>query len=338
MVVTPFRSGHPVFLRILLPLLLTLSASLFADVEVPDDPLSAWRAPLASQSLLIALDVVGERIFTSGERGHILTTTTDQPAAWQQANVDAAVLLNAVDLVDRQHGWAVGHDAVILATTDGGQHWQTRFKAVEEQRPLFDVWFKDVEQGLAVGAYGYLLRTTDSGNSWQSESVSEEYDYHLNAIDQNDNGDLYIAAEAGYVYRSEDDGNSWQILNPPYEGSFFDVLALEDFVMVVGLRGHAFYSHDKGQQWQALETNVKATLTGVTRLHNGSVLMVGHAGVVLLVDAAFQSVAFHRLESRTALSDVVQITENKVMLAGEHGASVLNLCDAFARELAGVCQ
>ncbi|MCW8964054.1 MAG: YCF48-related protein, partial [Gammaproteobacteria bacterium] len=152
---------------------------------MPSNPAHAWQAPLASQSLLIALDVVDQRILAVGERGHILQASTSTPTQWSQASVDVQVLLNAVVMHDGRKGWAVGHDAVIVATTDGGQNWHSQFQAIEEQRPLFDIWFGDASHGIAIGAYGYYLVTSDGGTSWQSRVVNEEHDYHLNAITDN---------------------------------------------------------------------------------------------------------------------------------------------------------
>jgi photosystem II stability/assembly factor-like uncharacterized protein len=338
MLAMPISSASRLYIKVFPFFCLLCSGLLHAQVIVPDNPTHAWQAPLASQSLLIALDVIEDQVYAVGERGHILSTAVSQPSQWNQASVDTQVLLNAIDMIDQQRGWAVGHDAVILATVDGGKHWKTRFQAMDEQRPLFDVWFHNSNYGIAVGAYGYLLSTRDGGTSWQAGMVHEEYDFHLNAITANGEGDLYIAAEAGHVYRSDDNGGSWQVLKPPYEGSFFDVEAFGDTVIVAGLRGHIYVSTDRGEQWRSLSSGVQTALTGITPLQNGKLLVVGHAGVVLLVDEALQSVTIHRLAGRSAISDAVEMSANQVMLVGEHGASLLNLCQVFASELSGGCE
>ena len=105
-------------------------------------------------------------------------------------------LLTAVHMHDERIGWAVGHDAVILRTGDGGETWRLVHYAPEEERPLLDVWFRDEHTGFAVGAYGYFLATGDGGDTWISRAVSED-DFHLNALAPAGQDRLFIAAEAG---------------------------------------------------------------------------------------------------------------------------------------------
>ena len=44
-------------------------------------------------------------------------------------------LLTAIDFVDDKHGWAVGHDATVLSTGDGGQSWQVQYEDREREAP-----------------------------------------------------------------------------------------------------------------------------------------------------------------------------------------------------------
>ncbi|MCW8964351.1 MAG: photosystem I reaction center subunit IV, partial [Gammaproteobacteria bacterium] len=162
--------------------------------------------------------------------------------------------------------------------------------------------------------------------------------YHLNAITDNGQGELFIAAESGYVYRSGDDGASWETLKPPYDGSFFDIVAYGDNIIVTGLRGHVFISRDRGDTWKPLPTGIQTALTAITRLQNNQLVIVGHAGVVLLVDGSMNTTSLYRLSSRSATSDAAEISANQLMLVGEHGASVLNLCDAFTEVLSEGCK
>ena len=84
--------------------------------------------------------------------------------------------LCGVAFPDAQHGWAVGVDdrkpdngGLILATTDGGAHWQVQKAGTTNQ--LFDVAFTDATHGWAVGEEyargGTILATTDGGAHWQ---------------------------------------------------------------------------------------------------------------------------------------------------------------------------
>lgn len=305
----------------------------WGNVEVPENSGHAWSAPNAPNSLLLAVSGQKDQsIWVAGERGHILRQ--DNNTLWQQANVPTQVLLTAIEMLDGQYGWAAGHDAIILKTRDGGLTWQEVYKNSDEQRPLFDVLFRDTEHGIAVGAYGYYLYTRDGGRTWQDKLVNEDHDFHLNAISQNPDGELYIAAEAGNVYRSVDFGENWTTLSSPYEGSFFDVLAWGDsHVALAGLRGNLYLSDDKGESWRKIPSIVETSLNSLTRLRNGQLLAVGHAGVLLLVSADFSRAMVYQLPDRKALSDVYEHKYNQVLLVGESGITALNLCDAFQAKM-----
>ena len=218
-------------------------------------------APLAIRSLLLDGAAAGSRLVVVGERGHVLVST-EGGARWRQAKVPIRALLTAIHMHDERTGWAVGHDAAILRTGDGGETWTLVHRAPEKELPLLDVWFRDGKTGFAVGAYGYFLATRDGGDTWKEHSVGKD-DFHLNALVPAGARRLYIAAEAGVVYRSDDSGETWRELPSPYSGSWFAGLAFgEDELLLAGLRGHLFRSEDGGESWARVPTGINATLTG----------------------------------------------------------------------------
>lgn len=288
---------------------------------------AAAEAPLAAESLLLDGAAVGSRLVVVGERGHILVSI-DEGVHWEQARgVPTRALLTAVHMHDERLGWAVGHDAVILRTGDGGMTWKLMHYAPEEERPLLDVWFRDERTGFATGAYGYFLATEDGGETWTSRTISEEDDFHLNALAPVGPGRLFIAAEAGVAYRSDDGGDTWRALSTPYAGSWFGVLALdEDRVLLAGLRGHLLRSDDGGEHWTQVETATNATLTGAIRSRSGTVLITGLEGVLLTSRDDGRSVSFKQFPSRQGISAALDLPDGGVLLIGEFGV----------RRLAGV--
>ena len=294
---------------------------------------SAVEAPLAIESLLLDGAVVGSRLVVVGERGHILVST-DDGATWKQSQVPTRAMLTAVHMHDERIGWAVGHDAVILRTDDGGATWRMVHHAPEEERPLLDIWFRDERTGFAVGAYGYFLATEDGGETWTSRAISED-DFHLNAVipavgertnsRRSDSQRLYIAAEAGVAYRSDDGGESWRELPSPYAGSWFGGLALdENQVLLAGLRGHLFRSEEAGETWVQVTTGTNATLTGAVRLPSGSIVITGLEGNVLISEDGGRSVSFTRLPSRQGISAALLLSDGDVLLIGEFGVQRLS--------------
>ena len=248
---------------------------------VPPDDRPAAPARLAPNSLLLDAVNLGHRLVAVGERGHILWSD-DQGQAWQRARVPTQATLTAVYFHGDKLGWAVGHDAIILHSRDGGESWQAQYSDSDLEAPLLDVWFKDHEFGYAIGAYGLFLATTDGGRNWTRRSISDE-DFHLNAIAASPAGRLYIAGEAGHVYRSDDGGETWTTLPSPYAGSFFGVLAPSpDRVLIYGLRGNLFRSDDGGRSWVPVDTGGQASLMGGAVLGDGRIVIVGLGGTILL--------------------------------------------------------
>ncbi len=286
----------------------------------------AVASPRASHSLLIDAAHAGDRLVVVGERGHVLLSD-DQGATWTQAHVPTRQLLTAVYFVDSQHGWAVGHDAQILATRDGGATWNKQFEDLAREAPLLDVHFLDGQHGFAVGAYGALLETRDGGQRWQdvSERLDNPDQLHLNAITAIKDRGLFIVGEQGSLYRSSDGGQQWSRVEGPYEGSLFGVLgtATPGTVLAYGLRGNLLRSTDFGDSWQTVQLQTARGplafgLAGGALLADGSVVIVGNGGSVLrsLDDGEHFSV-FNRPD-RLALSAVAGRT-NGLLLVGQGG-------------------
>ncbi len=243
----------------------------------------------ASQSLLIDATHAGKRLVVVGDRGHILFSD-DQGRTWTQARVPTRQLLTAVFFLDDKHGWAVGHDALVLASSDGGATWSKQFEDLSREAPLLDVVFLDARHGFAVGAYGALLETTDGGQHWQdvAERLDNPDQLHLNGIAQVRDAGLFIVGEQGGMFRSADNGQTWAKVQGPYEGSLFGVIgtARPHTLLAYGLRGNLFRSTDFGDSWQPIELKVargtlEFGLAGVSGLADGGLLLVGQGGVHL---------------------------------------------------------
>lgn len=268
---------------------------------------AAYQVPGVTSSLLTdIINVQGNTLVAVGERGHVIVSSDGEQ--WQQAQVPLQANLNSVYFISKQLGWAVGHDASILHSNDGGLTWQIQQFLPQTDKPLFDVYFADVNNGIAVGAYGLFYRTADGGASWQqefhAELLSEDDQLYLEELEQSDpeafaieqgailphfnrlfaDGNvLYMVGEAGFAAKSTDLGQSWQRLDEFYNGSLFDITRSDQMSLIaVGLRGNAFKSTDQGISWQPLALTETATFNSVFTDTNGSLLLVGNAGTLLI--------------------------------------------------------
>ncbi len=280
----------------------------------------------ASQAPLLQLDVAhaGNRLVSVGDRGSVLYSD-DQGRRWQPSPaVPSQQLLTALYFVDADHGWAVGHDAQILATQDGGVHWTLQFEDRNRQAPLLDVWFQDREHGFAVGAYGALLGTEDGGAHWQdhSDTLDNPEQLHLNAIAAAKGGALFIVGEAGSLFRSTDQGRVWQRLPLDYQGSLFGVLATTQVntLLIYGLRGHVYRSTDNGDHWQVVMLpGDQPSLSGGSLQADGSLVLVGDAGSVLRSTDDGRTFSLMQRPDRLALSGVTGTADGALILVGQDG-------------------
>lgn len=271
--------------------------------------------------LLLDIARADARLVAVGERGRIFLSA-DQGRTWQPAVTPVEATLTAVYFHDDRHGWAVGHDAVILRTDDGGRHWSLVHEAPSAHQPLLDVWFQDLNRGFAVGAYGLFLETRDGGRHWQNRRLLSE-DLHLNAIaGMPGGGPAYIAGEAGVLLRSDDGGRRWRRLSSPYRGSFFGVICLADGnPLIFGMRGKAFRSPDGGRRWSRVDTQGDATLQGGAVHAHREVILVGKDGTVLVSRDGARSFARRPQEWPHAFASVMT-TGAGLVLVGERGVTL----------------
>lgn len=328
-------------LGIVIPLLVAATAA-----SGQDDPVESVIAPLADQKLLLDATTVDGLTVAVGTRGIVLLSE-DAGASWRQVATPTRSMLTGVHFADRRNGWAVGHDAVIISTADGGETWQRVYFEPERETPLFDVWFADQQRGIAVGAYGLFLRSVDGGQTWTDEAItvvdpgdtgedvaedsSDEdgfweddfdgpADFHLNKITEDDDGRLYISAEAGNLYRSDDRGATWVALDTGYEGSFFSALPVPgNGLLAFGLRGSMFRSDDDGKSWRRVDMPAEVLLNEGTVLADGTVVVVGMSGTVLISDDGGASFYLVQREDRKALTQVLPGDGEDVLIFGEAG-------------------
>ena len=308
--------------------LAALPASAYAAAPGTADTVYALESSKAIKGLLLDVVHAGKRLVAVGDRGHILFSD-DQGNHWTQARVPTRQMLTAVYFVDDQHGWAVGHDAQILASADGGATWTRQFEDLKREAPLLDVWFKDASTGFAVGAYGALLETTDGGQHW--ENVSDRIDnpdqFHLNAIAAVKDAGLFVVGEQGSMFRSADWGQTWEHVDGPYQGSLFGVIgtAQPSTLLAYGLRGNLYRSTDFGSSWEPVELKaargaLEFGLSGATLLDDGSLVIVGNGGsVIRSTDDGVTFSVFNRPD-RISLSAVTAAGNGNLILVGQGGA------------------
>ena len=328
-------------------------------VDVLDSP--AQLSPLASKSLLQAVTKAGNRLVAVGQRGHIVVST-DSGATWKQSPVPVSSDLTSVYFVDEKQGWAVGHDGVILHTSDGGDSWElqltgrsanelllwamkrkvaaepssdeakkllaeaTRYQEQGADKPFLDVWFADSRNGYAVGAYNLIFSTSDGGKHWEPwfDRTENPKFFNLYAIRAAGNS-LYIAGEGGLVLKLDAAGQRFRAVATPYEGSFFGVVDAGTSALLFGLRGNVYGSNDGGASWSKVDAGLAASVVAATRSADGAVLLADAGGRVSASTDGGRTFTKLTLKQSVPVTSLVEIGEARLVLVGPRGATVAEI-------------
>lgn len=180
-------------------------------------------------------------------------------------------LLTGIQFASANQGWAVGQD-VILATADGGAHWQVQLSGGLN---LTAVDFVNAQDGWAVGNTS-LLATTDGGAHWTSlpepcpvlravHFISPSTGFAV-AGGRNDGGyNPAMPNQGGVVLASTDAGRTWRPMAGPADAQ--SVCFGDPAHGWLGAGGRLYRTGDGGRQWSGpLTPAIRETQAGYPAL------------------------------------------------------------------------
>ncbi|MCW2928248.1 MAG: Cadherin-like beta sandwich protein, partial [Thermoleophilia bacterium] len=184
---------------------------------------------------------------------------------------------HGVTMVDPTHGWAVGQNGIVRATSDGVT-WTTQSSGVGER--LFAVAGASASNAVAVGELGRVVRTTNGGATWTAASVSGGVE--LRGVDWV-SGTTYVAVGAGgYLATSADGGATW---TQRTSGTTVDLRAVEmgssTVGWAIGAAGTLLATGDGGQSWAAQASGVASNLRSIDAI-SATTAAIGSASSVVL--------------------------------------------------------
>ncbi|HVU32836.1 MAG TPA: YCF48-related protein [Opitutaceae bacterium] len=287
----------------------------------------------AANCLLLGAAVTDAGVVAVGERGTVLRSS-DAGVTWRNVTAPTGATLTAVSFGDSRHGWAVGHDAIVLATTDGGRSWSKQWQGENLSDSFLDVLALDARHVIAVGGYGLYLSTADGGMTWSRRKIRPD-DYHFNRITRGPTGTLYLAGEHGTLLRSTDRGESWTQIPAPYDGSFYGILPLGPrVVLAYGLRGRVYRSADDGASWTSVVTSENELIAAGVLLPPGVVILGGQVRALLV--STNDGATFARAEAgpSSGIAEIVALPDHTLITLGEAGATRITARE-FARATKG---
>lgn len=252
----------------------------FASQDVLAVP--ALKSELAASSVLLDLTPAGDRLVAIGERGHILYSE-DNGQSWNQADVPVSVLLTAIDFVDANNGWAVGHGAIVLRTSDGGKTWSKQFDGnaanqmvIAEAQDRVSQLEDEIAEASEEDAYDIEMELEEAQFALEDAEYDAELGPSKPLLDVwfEDTNTGFVVGAYGFFFKTEDGGQTWENWGPRLDNQErFHLNAIAQItggaMFVVGEAGLMYRSVDLGETWERLESPYDGSFFGVSG--NGNV-------------------------------------------------------------------
>ncbi len=253
--------------------------------------LPAVMSPRASGSFLLDVTRAGQRLVAVGERGHVLLSD-DNGLNWRQSPVPVSLTLTAVYFPSAKKGWAVGHDGVVLHSSDGGESWTVQFDGAEANQIQLNQL--EVEVAAKETALSEMTEEEQEEASSALENLHYAFDdarYSLEEGTTNpfldvvflDENTGFIVGAYGMIFRTDDGGDHWQswsgkIHNP--DGFHYNAISASgESLFMAGEAGTLYRSTDAGQSWENLESPYVGSFFGIVSNHQGKeVITLGLRG------------------------------------------------------------
>ena len=315
----------------------------------------AHKAVKAAESSLNSLALAGDRTVVVGERGLILWMD-GADNHWRQADVPVSSDLTAVQFVDENTGWVVGHDGVVLHSQDGGESWSLQLNghqiaALHEalagvlsasgdersaeklsfgadqgvDQSLLALHFSDANHGIVVGASNLALETRDGGASWSviSHHIDNESRLHLYGVVEA-LGALYVLGEQGLILKKNPQTATYHAVKSPYRGSWFGGIGSHDRLLAYGLLGNTWVTAD-GENWLKSDMNSSVAITSASSVSATDLVLVSLNGEVFYSNDGGKRFETQALGSQYPFYAVQAKDSETLVVAGLNGVKIIKI-------------
>ena len=265
-----------------LPALAAFAGTQYQDLL--DAP--AVKSPLAAKSMLVGIAMAGKRIVEVGWRGHIVYSD-NQGKSWVQAEVPVSSDLVAVHFPTRQKGWAVGHDGVVLHSSDGGATWTKQFDGRAAAQVMESCY-----QGSAQcsGCHSTQVPPSSAASKVGAPSalMEEIRKFSVQGPDKpfldvwfENERTGYIVGAFSMIFRTDNGGKSWLPLydriDNPKRYHLYSVRPIGGELFLTAEQGTVFKLDRKRGRFEAIKTPYVGTFFGISG-KPGAVIAFGMRG------------------------------------------------------------
>jgi photosystem II stability/assembly factor-like uncharacterized protein len=285
-------------------------------------------SPDAIQAPLTDVQNVGQALVMVGESGHVLLRNAKGEIS--QARVPVDLLLTAVHFIDTRQGWAVGHDGVILHSTDAGNTWVKQLDGSQISPLLLERAQAEVtrledasaaapeDQDLAAALDNALFALDDAKASGASGPSRPLLDVWFRDADEG-----WAVGAYGMIVHTKDGGRNWDYVSAlanPDRLHLNSVLGLPDGTLLVAGEGGLLHrSEDDGKHWQPPQQLTQASLYKLMQLADGRLLALGFGGTLLSSPDLGQTWNSIKTPVPVGLYGARQLADGALVLSGQGG-------------------
>ncbi len=183
--------------------------------------------------------------------------------------------LRDIFFIDKDYGWVVGSNGIVILTTNGGEDWIVTNTPYSEY--FASIFFTNRDFGWTVTTYNdRVYMTTDGGNTWVHINTITGSNISLQDVFFVNDSAGFICGSDQSIHKTTDYGYNWQDIT----GNFYGSSVIEFINENYGLMG-AFNSIKKttngGSSWTSIDLLTYAFfVTEISSLNQNNIFLVGY--------------------------------------------------------------
>ncbi|HEY6412069.1 MAG TPA: YCF48-related protein [Edaphobacter sp.] len=222
--------------------------------------------------------------------------------------------LYSVTFPTAQSGWTVGQHGTIWHTEDGGGTWKVQNSATTAD--LVVVAFTQPQSGWTVGGDGVILHTED-GNTWKSQDSGTHERLHAVAFPASQSG--WAVGANGVILHTED-GSTWKAQNSGTSEDLYDAsFATPQSGWAIGADGIILHTDNGGATWKLQDSGTVRDLSGIAFATPLSVWVVGDKGTILHTENGGGTWRHESSGTRANLIEIAFVTQHSGWAVGQGG-------------------
>jgi photosystem II stability/assembly factor-like uncharacterized protein len=212
--------------------------------------------------------------------------------------------------------WAVGNEATILHSEDGGRTWETQAHGTGW---LYSVNFPTPMSGWVTGSGGAIWHSEDGGETWPTQTSGTNKG--LSTLSFVAPQFVWVVGMEGTILHSDDSGKTWKA---EVSGTSKDLVSVyfvtPQLGWVVGSEGLILHTEDGGGTWKSQKSGTQENLGYVIFITLKSGWVVGGGGTILHTEDGGR--IWNRQNSGTVkyLAAIAFPTPQSGWIVGNHGA------------------